>query len=297
MLNDWIGKRNSPETEKLVQRGIPSKFRGEVWSRLSGNPFSITREQFDRGLCTSEKLRSSPAPLSEKASLFPLIQLDIRRTYNQLGYFREESPLYSSLQELLEVFTVLSPELLEVSTVLSPELNYIQGMSYLGGILILNLDVLRAFIIFTNIVTSPVLFPFYKVSTSGISSRFQLFRLVFKENLSELCDHFENEGVQPQFYLYEWFATLFSRALPEEAVGRVWDLYFFYGPVVLYKAAVGLLALLKGKLLAESFTGIMVFLSHVGESITNEDELIAKILGVSVSAWIREEISNIEIGA
>jgi len=43
----------------------------------------------------------------------------------------------------------------------------------------------------------------------------------------------------PKQYVYEWFMTLFTRALKFELASRVLDLYFLDGIFVLYQTAIG----------------------------------------------------------
>jgi hypothetical protein len=43
----------------------------------------------------------------------------------------------------------------------------------------------------------------------------------------------------PKQYVYEWFMTLFTRALKVDLVSRVLDLYFLDGIFVLYQTAIG----------------------------------------------------------
>jgi hypothetical protein len=62
---------------------------------------------------------------------------------------------------------------------------------------------------------------------------------VFQHNLPELCEHLETENIMPKQYVYEWFMTLFTRALKFELVSRVLDLYFLDGIFVLYQTAIG----------------------------------------------------------
>ena len=42
------------------------------------------------------------------------------------------------------------------------------------------------------------------------------------------------ENIQPKQYVYEWFMTLFTRALGLTLLTRVWDLYFLDGISVLF---------------------------------------------------------------
>lgn len=62
---------------------------------------------------------------------------------------------------------------------------------------------------------------------------------MFTHNLPDLCEHLEMENIQPRQYVYEWFMTLFTRALNLSIVSRVWDFYFLDGLFVLYQTAIG----------------------------------------------------------
>jgi len=63
---------------------------------------------------------------------------------------------------------------------------------------------------------------------------------VFQHNLPVLCEHLETENIQPKQYVYEWFMTLFTRALNFDLVSRVWDFYFLDGIFILYQTAIGI---------------------------------------------------------
>ena len=62
----------------------------------------------------------------------------------------------------------------------------------------------------------------------------QIFKQVLQHNLPELCEHFEMENVNPKHYVYEWFMTLYTRALNLSLVSRVLDAYFLDGIYVLF---------------------------------------------------------------
>ena len=40
-------------------------------------------------------------------------------------------------------------------------------------------------------------------------------------------------------YVLEWFITLYTKALDLDIVSRVWDLFFLYGSIVIYKTGIG----------------------------------------------------------
>jgi hypothetical protein len=70
-------------------------------------------------------------------------------------------------------------------------------------------------------------------------NRLEIFKFLLKLNLPELYNHFENESLSPKMYVFEWFLTLYSKAMNLDFVSRIWDIFFLEGPIILYKAGIG----------------------------------------------------------
>lgn len=284
ILPFWDKKKKSKQVEKLVKRGIPPKVRGEVWLRLLGNPMGITQDYFMINVNKAQRLRKAlevgDGEAVGKEGSLKFIRQDISRTFHQLGYFREGSPLNIQLRDLLEAFTLCRPDI-----------GYVQGMSYVAGMLLLNLEPYKAFVMLMNIIGSPLLIPFYRLDQAGISRRSQLFRLLLRHNLPELSEHFENEGVKPGMFLIEWFLTLYARSLNQEIASRIWDVLFYQGPLILYQAGIAILKILTGSLMHEDLAGIMGVLSQINSFIANGDLLMEIIDSIKIPEWIIQEIS------
>ena len=168
-------------------------------------------------------------------------------------------------------------------------------MSYICGIvcLLTNTDY-AAFILFHNIVTKSNLFPFYRFDDTYMKQRIVLFKQIFGYNLQDLCFHFEDEGIQPNLYLYEWFMSLFAKALNMDIVCRVWDLILLDGMPILYKTAIVILSTLEDQLMESDFDDIMRLLRDTSNLITEEDEFIEAILKTSLPQWIDLELPILE---
>ncbi|OMJ70168.1 hypothetical protein SteCoe_31926 [Stentor coeruleus] len=285
ILPCWDQKKASKQVEKLIRRGLPAKVRGEIWLRLIGNPMGLTQDFFEITLAKAQKLHEALAQgeieaLGKEGSL-KFIKQDISRTFHQMGYFKEGSPLNQQLQDLLEAFTISRPDI-----------GYVQGMSYIAGMLLLNLESCKAFLMLVNIIGSPLLIPFYRLDQVGISHRCQLFKFVLRHNLPEISDHFENEGLKLGVFLIEWFLTLYSRSLGHEVVSRVWDLFFYQGPLVLYKTGVAILKIIFYEILNEELEGIMRMLGQVGNYCDNGDILVDMIESIRIPEWVVLEIAS-----
>ncbi len=81
-----------------------------------------------------------------------LIDIDIPRTFPELGFFKEGTAFNLQLQSVLESFAMTRPDI-----------GYVQGMSYIAGHLLLYTDELRAYILFHGLVCHFSLMPFYQM--------------------------------------------------------------------------------------------------------------------------------------
>ena len=151
-------------------------------------------------------------------------------------------------------------------------------MSYIGAIaLIVTPNVYSGFILFHNIISKSALFSFYEFDESYMKQRIIIFKQILGFNLQELCFHFEDEGLQPNLYLYEWFMSLFSKTLNVDITCRVWDLILLEGIHILYKTAIAIFKTLQDDLLDADFDEIMVILKKSQEMITDEEDFVNKI--------------------
>jgi hypothetical protein len=68
-------------------------------------------------------------------------------------------------------------------------------MSYVAGVILLYLDTYDSFALLVNTISQRHLAPVYQMSEEGLNYRYQIFRLLLKENLASVYDHFELVGV------------------------------------------------------------------------------------------------------
>ncbi len=148
---------------------------------------------------------------------------------------------------------------------------------------------------------------------------------MFQHNLPELCEHLEMENIQPKQYVYEWFMTLFTRALGLTLLTRVWDFYFLDGISVLFQTSIGksltsdtndrvtlisssfspqlkinfnlsvaLLRILEKHLIDQEFEGLMKVLKNVSDYVTDEEEMVTYMYDVSFPKWVYDELPKLE---
>ena len=174
-----------------------------------------------------------------------LIAVDIPRTYPTLAFFHAEGPLAAPLHRILEAYACFKPDV-----------GYIQGMSYLAGLLLLFIeDEAVVFRCFCSLLSRHLCFDLFRVDKELVSragtgcvlwlwlfaaivtrvphvlpnlqmdAHLRVFDVLFAEMVPPLHAHFRDIGLTPDMYLLDWLITLFTRCLPLDVAARVWDAF------------------------------------------------------------------------
>eukprot|EP00761_Pharyngomonas_kirbyi_P004679 gb/GECH01004684.1/.p1 GENE.gb/GECH01004684.1/~~gb/GECH01004684.1/.p1 ORF type:complete len:537 (+),score=115.46 gb/GECH01004684.1/:1-1611(+) len=298
IVPNWSEKCDSKQTRKLWKHGIPPQVRGRVWELAIGNELNINEDLYcifqskamdDR---IARSTVSSPvetfkqireAPSSEEQSLretgrqvsreasSKLIEMDLERTFPTLQFFQSEGPLHTSLEEVLETYVKYRPDV-----------GYVQGMSYIAAMLLLYSDTYNTFVGLANMLNKYHFLHFFRMETETIEIYMETFQILFKSYLPSLKRTFDEHDINPHFYLMEWFLTLFSKSLPLDTAARVWDLFFLYGEIFLYRLAIGILKFYSSRINSMSFDETMTFLCHLPNDI-NDKEFFETIFSVKLS--------------
>ncbi|KAK3563469.1 hypothetical protein QTP86_030073 [Hemibagrus guttatus] len=262
ILPNWENVRNTRRVRELWWHGLPPSIRGKNWSLAIGNELNITPELYEIFLSRAkEKWRSfnETGSLSEsedcgvdKESSLDLIKLDIFRTFPSLFIFQKGGPYHDVLHNVLGAYTCYRPDV-----------GYVQGMSFIAAVLILNLEEADAFIAFANLLNKPCQMAFFRVDHDLMLKYFAAFEVFFEENLPKLFKHFQSNSLTPDFYLIDWIFTLYSKPLPLDVACRVWDLFCRDGEEALFRTALGILRLYQDVLLQMDFIHSAQFLSRL----------------------------------
>ena len=74
------------------------------------------------------------------------------------------------------------------------------------------------------------------------------FSLPYFLSSGKVYFNFKQHQVSPAAYLPDWLLPLFLDHLPFEACARIWDVLLLEGDSFLYRAALGVLAVLESRL-------------------------------------------------
>ena len=314
IIPNWSKMKNNKDIKKYFYEGIPNIIRGKIWSLCIGNKFSITKEFYDieakksiqllmkleknnykKNKNNDENDNSSSLSIStkkkysqyikktlDKEKSINLIDLDIERTFPCMGVFKKESQLGENLREILRIFVVARPDI-----------GYVQGLSYIAATLLLQMDKFQSLVCFMNIILSPNILPFYRLDEQNIKKRLDLFNDIFKINLPELFDHFQENEILPEHYLLEWFMTLYTRNIYFDLALRIWDIYMIEGIVALYKTAIVIFSLHQKEYLQMEFSDIMNHLKNLENNKYNEDNFIESMKKVKFDDKIISKIHQL----
>ncbi|KAM9011353.1 TBC1 domain family member 12 isoform 2-T2 [Ara ararauna] len=272
ILPNWEGMRATRKVRELWWQGLPPRVRGKVWSLAVGNELNITPELYEIFLSrakerwksfsetsTENDTEDAGASVADREASLELIKLDISRTFPSLYIFQKGGPYHDLLHSVLGAYTCYRPDV-----------GYVQGMSFIAAVLILNLEEADAFIAFANLLNKPCQLAFFRVDHSMMLKYFAAFEVFFEENLPKLFLHFKSYSLTPDIYLIDWIFTLYSKSLPLDLACRVWDVFCRDGEEFLFRTGLGILRLYEDILLQMDFIHIAQFLTKLPEDITSE---------------------------
>ena len=307
IIPKWTEKKKDKKIKEYFYMGLPDNVRGKVWILCLGNRFSITKEYYeiqvknskeilekykinkknentinDINTISNENEIKDYSIIKDKEKSINIIDLDIERTFPYLGIFKGDSPMAQDLREILRVFVISRPDI-----------GYIQGLSFIAGILLLNMDKFKAFISLMNLILNPIMLPFYKMDNESIQQRLKLFKQVFYYNLPELCEHFDELGLLPENYFLSWNMTLFTRDVNLELAKRIWDVFMIEGIKAIYSAAIVFLSHFESKLINMDFVEIMTCIGTIKNINFDEDMAIEAMKNVKIPDWVQFEIEKL----
>ena len=278
---------DSSRTQRLCWDGIPGSLRGRAWSAVIGNELKITPELFKINLTRGRKLWAAQIGAKTRAQItesvgsdysredcMRIIEADIPRTFPQLSFFKKNGgPLYGPLLEVLQAYVCYRPDM-----------GYVQGMSYIAAILLLNMSKFEAFVALANLLNQDMYHSFFRMDVGRMDAHIEAYRGLMKDRVPALSRRFDELEVRPGMYLYEWLLTVYSRSLKLDTAHRIWDNFLILGQVFLFRTAIGLLRIFESKLMVASFEECVELLNRLPEDQIHEKQLFNQIAKVPLTA-------------
>ncbi|KAJ7225383.1 hypothetical protein GGX14DRAFT_511320 [Mycena pura] len=267
IVPDWKVVHKNPALRKLWWQGIPTKLRAPMWANAVGNALALNKDNYRT--CLTRAKRAMGAGTFPSATL-SLIEQDISTTLPSLHIFHHETgPLYPDLKDMLCAWVVSRSD---------EGLGYTVGASKIAAMLLINMPAQQAFIVMRNLMERHCMRSFYggEGSKDDVDAYYRIFDTLLADGMpkskypirlrcSEFYDfrvyfNFKQHQISPASYLPEWLIPLFLDHLPFEACARVWDILVLEGDSFLYRAALGILAVLEPRLFFPDRTELLELL-------------------------------------
>lgn len=115
-------------------------------------------------------------------------------------------------------------EILQAYQNLRPDIGYVQGMSYVAGMILLHCGPPEeCFKVFCNILNLEIVMNFYTFDLVQINKTYKVFWKLMREELPAFYLNLRSDNVSCNAFLFEWILTLFTSSLDIELCTYIWD--------------------------------------------------------------------------
>ncbi|KAF9113387.1 hypothetical protein BGX27_001663 [Mortierella sp. AM989] len=202
-----------------VRQGLPSKLRGLIWQSMSQASSTYLETMYTQ-------LKKEHSPYER------IIQRDLARTFPQIDMFKEEGGKgQEGLRNVLKAYSLYDPHV-----------GYCQGLGFLVGPLLMNMDEKEAFCVFVRLMETYDMRTMFTLNMEGLQLRLYQFSALLSEQLPMLHAHLSFHSIHAAMYASQWFLSLFAYTYPLPLVLRIYDVVFSEGaPETIMRVAVAFL--------------------------------------------------------
>ena len=199
----------------LLFSHLPSAYRAKFWFISSG----AKREMLNNPGYYESILNNFPNGTQSPAE--KILLLDINRTFPYLDFFKKED----NKKKLTRILTAFIRR--------NATIGYSQGFNFIVGKLLMVVeDEEKVFWIFTQIIETYLPGDFFLLFT-GVRKDMKIIEKIIKKRLT-----FFDNNIQlcMSNLISKCFISLFSQLIPEKILYVIWDAFFIYGEIILYRA-------------------------------------------------------------
>eukprot|EP00727_Mastigamoeba_balamuthi_P008251 m51a1_g4048 hypothetical protein (348) ;mRNA; f:692592-694094 len=280
IVANWDKHKDKDRTKKLWWMGLPPSMRGTLWTLVLPNELNITDALYDmlvkqaratKKRIVAESGGTDGGMILGKMGSVKLIPVDLNRTFAPLRFFQEGGPYQGTLRDVLEAYVFFRPDL-----------GYVQGMSYLTAMLLLNMEGPKAFCTLANLLNKPLLRSFFNMNAKEIDMYVAAFERVMDETLPKVSRNMRCRGVGAQIFLIEWVMTIFSKSLPIDVATRIWDTVMLEGEYMIFRAGLGILSYFSPVLTTADFDVCISTVQNLPEDL-DADAIMASIAAIPLT--------------
>jgi len=301
ILPNWETRRENKNFQKHWRTsGIPSNIRGMVWERSIGNELDLTVEDYKQDLEEAVTGKYGDVKVIDSEGNLDLTN-DFWSLNIEINEFHE--PMHNNIKmDLQRTFTKLIDRSSRFRTDLFPVilayshhyqgLGYVQGMSYLAGVMLMYMDGFKAYCCLANLLKNHFFESFFRLDLPEMGWHLKFYEQIFSSNLPKLYEHFLKIGLMADHYCLNWFLTLYSKSLPLKLCSKIWDCFMMEGEPIIYCVAVAILHLYEGQLRKSTFEECVAILKALPDGV-DENELFETMEEIEVPFYIFNFLSRI----
>lgn len=240
-----------PQFLRLVQVGLPSALRGEIWELTSGSIYS----RFER---QGEYERMLKENAGRKTTATEEIEKDLHRSLPEYAGFQTPEGI-DSLRRVLYAFSFKNPEL-----------GYTQGLNILAAAFLIYCSEEQTY--FLLITLCDRLLPgYYTQAMAGTILDRKVFEHLVQRSLPMIHEHLVRTDIQLSVASLPWFLSLYINSMPMVFAFRIVDCFMAMGPKVLFQIALAILKINGEELLSVTDDGAFInvmkkYFASLGES-------------------------------
>ena len=209
--------------KKLLFFTLPEKYRKEFWLISSG----AKRDLINNKNYYYNLLQNYPKKIPYEEN----INLDLKRTFPELEFFKKEENL-KKMKNILLAFAMRNISI-----------GYCQGFNFIVGKLLMIIEnEEETFWVFTNICENYLSFDFY-LQFTGVRIDIEIIKKIIFLIDPKMSNN-ENFQLSISNLIAQCFISLFSNYVNDNILFSIWDSFFIYGNIILYKAVIWLVSLI-----------------------------------------------------
>ncbi|KAK6973003.1 TBC1 domain family member 9B [Biomphalaria glabrata] len=249
------------DTHQLVLKGIPDRYRGEMWMVFSGAVNELaTHPNYYAEIVKQSKGHSSIA--TEE------IERDLHRSLPEHPAFQNDRGI-GALRRVLTAYAWRNPNI-----------GYCQAMNIVTSVLLLYVSEEEAFWLLTAICER-LLPDYYNTKVVGALIDQGVFEDLISEYLPSLHTKLETLGLLSMISL-AWFLTIFLSVMPFNCAVNILDCFFYDGARVIFQVSLTILDMKREELLESREDGeAMAVLCQFMDNIVNSNSTTPNIMHTS----------------
>ncbi|KAJ9094355.1 hypothetical protein QFC19_007963 [Naganishia cerealis] len=227
-----------PPFQRLLQVGLPSRLRGELWEVMSGSIYLRYANRSTYSLLLSSNAGKTSQSTDE-------IEKDLNRSLPEYKAYQTEEGL-NRLRRVLVAYSFRNPEL-----------GYCQALNIVVAGLLIYMSEEQAFWLLE--VLCDRMFPgYYSPSMEGTLLDQRVFESLVAKCLPGIYEHFQSVDVQISVASLPWFLSLYINSMPLIFAFRIVDCVLAMGVKVLFQIGLAVLKINAEELMEVTDDGMFI---------------------------------------